>query len=454
MFRKGIALFLSVSCVFLSGCNYMGTNIEALVRPPSLSHQQEEIYDALKLTLQPENENVLNLVSPENGSDRSAVIIHNIDSEPTDEAIAFYNTSAQSTLGDVGLRICVLDQIDEQWRVVWDIPGEGSDVDKVLFLTDHATNHEYIIIGFIPKEDEQQRTYCIYDYRSGVLQQCATGEYQMLELFDIDADGQDEIITVSYEEDKSSTQDFATMATVTRIENGEFVNGPSTVMAGKAISYNSVTKDTTSFNVPALIIDEQVSKSTYATEILVGNHGGLQNLIYRQGGDLYDKTVRAQIPISYDINHDGIIEIPQTEFFPGYSADSESPLYLSKWYQLKNGHLSFVTDAYVNYSRGYGLLLPTSWEGRVTATNLLENDELKFFVYHGDLDDESEPVLSIKTDTLNNISTAGIPDGYFQVGEIGQLVYLARIYPVSDPALALTPEQVQNQFVEMYITVE
>ena len=100
------------------------------------------------------------------------------------------------------------------------------------------------------------------------------------------------------------------------------------------------------------------------------------------------------------------------------------------------------------------MLLPSSWEGRVSATNLLQNDELRFFVYHGDLEDQSEPILSLKTETVSNIAVSGLPAGYFEVATIGQMVYLAKLYPVADPALALTPEQVKSQFVEMYVTTD
>lgn len=452
MLRKKAAAAAIACCLLLSGCDYVSTGVDTLVRPPNLSEEQEQIYDALETTVQPGSS--LNLVSPENGSNKSAVIFCDMDSEATEEALAFYSTSSQSSTVDTGLRICLLDQIDGEWRAVWDIPGEGSDIDKVLFFTDNSTAHNYVLIGFSPKEDGQQKTYCIYDYEVSSLRQCATGEYQMLEVFDIDGDGQEEIITVSYREEKSSVQDFSTTAVVIDVSGGQFVQSEPTTMAGKAISYNTVTKDTTSFGVPALVIDEQVSKTTYATEILIASKNGLQNLIYQPGRDLYDQTIRTQVPISYDINKDGVIEIPQTDYFPGYSASDSSPLYISKWYQLHNGSLKFTTLAYANYSQGYGLLLPDSWEGRVSATNLLQNDELLFFVYHGNIEDQSEPVLSIKTETVSDIAVSGVPEGYFQVATIGQMVYLAKLYPVSDGTLALTQEQVINQFVEMYVTTD
>lgn len=448
MFQKRLIPFVCVAGLLFSGCNYMSANLETLVRPPNLSQRQEEIYNALKTSVQPGGS--INLISPESGSYRSGVIFNDIDTEPTEEAIAFYKISSQSSLSDGGIRVCLLDQVDGVWRAVWDIPGQGSDVDKILFLTDIASGCKHIIIGFSPKEEGRQKVYCIYDYQSGVLQQRATGEYQMLETFDIDANGQEEIITISYKEEGEVVEDLSNMAYITRVENGQFTETSSVATSGKAISYPYVTKDQTSFGTPALIIDEQLSKSTYATEILIAPGGVLQNLTYQPGGSIYEKTMRTQAPFSYDVNKDGVIEIPKTEYFPGYSESSDLPLFLSKWSKLNDGKLEFTNLAYVNYSQGYGLLLPDSWEGRVTATNLLQNDEVKFFVYHGDIEDDSEPILSIKMDTINDFSANGLEEGYFELATVGQMVYSAKIYPVSDPTLALTPEQVKGQFIEIY----
>ena len=196
MFRR-ILLLLLVGAVCLTGCgcDYINTSLDTLITPPSMNEQQAEILKALDASLQ--KDETITLEYPENGNYRSAVIIYDIDEEPTDEAIVFYNSSVESTLGETGLRICLLDQFEDGWRAIWNLPGPGEDVDKVLFFTDNQTGEKFVIIGF-STEKQMQKSYMIYRYKDGVFEQVYTAPYQMLEVFDITNDGIDDIITIAY----------------------------------------------------------------------------------------------------------------------------------------------------------------------------------------------------------------------------------------------------------------
>lgn len=460
--RMALCIIAVVFALTLTGCNYMNDNIATLVRPPRLSDEQQLIYDALAASVR--QGDTISLQSPQTGSYRSAVVTYNIDSEPSLEALAFYESTVQSTLGETGLRVCLLDQIDGQWRAVWDVPGVGKQMDKVLFFRDAQTNQIYTILGFL-SENQGQNTYYIYHYGDGIFSRVDTGSYKMMDVYDITGDGQDDFITIGYKEKKGTqpsldVESLETNAAINSLQNGKFYRWGETPMSNKAIAYNNVKKDQSSFGQPALILDEQVSKTTYATEILIFDGTSLKNLTVGAGNQLFDQTLRTQIPISYDIDGDGAAEIPHTELFPGYQQDSTNPVYLSTWYKLRDDELVDGIPAYVNYSQGFGLILPEPWQGRVTAKSLLQNDEIEFYVCHTkednpneiNLEDDSEKLLTLRVDTLSNAGR--YPYGYFEVASIGQVVYLAQVYSCDDPDLNLTQEQVKQQFVEMYITTE
>lgn len=460
--RIAAGVMAAAVALTLTGCNYMNDNISTLVRPPRLSDEQQLIYDALAASVR--QGDTISLQSPQTGSYGSAVVTYNIDDEPSLEALAFYESTVQSTLGETGLRVCLLDQIDGQWRAVWDVPGAGKQIDKVLFFTDSQTNEIYTILGFLA-EDQGQNTYYIYHYENSIFNRVDTGSYKMMDVYDITGDGQDDFITIGYKEQKSAQPSLdegalETNAAINSVKDGKFYQWGETLMSNKAIAYNNVRKDQSSFGRPALILDEQVSKTTYATEILIFDGSSLKNLTVGVGNQLFDKTLRTQIPISYDIDGDGVVEIPHTELFPGYQQDSTNPVYFSTWYKLKGNELVDGIPAYVNYSQGFGLILPQQWQGRVTAKSILQNDEIEFYVCHpkegapGEirLEDDSEKLLSLRVDTLNNAGR--YPYGYFEVATIGQVVYLAQVYSCSDPDLNITEQQVKQQFVEMYTTTE
>lgn len=450
-------LLVGTVCLTSCGCDYINTSLDTLITPPSMNEQQAEILKALDASLQ--KDETITLEYPENGNYRSAVIIYDIDEEPTDEAIVFYNSSVESTLGETGLRICLLDQFEDGWRAIWNLPGPGEDVDKVLFFTDHQTGEKFVIIGF-STEKQMQKSYMIYRYRDGVFEQVYTAPYQMLEVFDITNDGLDDIITIAYKEEpknKNTVQTDSpqqTNAYVVNYQNGVFALIDQTQMAGKAVNYNNVVKDTTSFGKPALFLDEQISKNTYATEILTCENGRLKNSIVHDDVDLFEQTLRTQVPISYDFNKDSITEIPCTEFFPGYSEISENPLYLTKWYQLHDNALVQTGISYVNYSQGFGFLLPDDWEGRVSAKQTVQDDEVTFFLFDGSIEDDSQKILSIRTDTLNHIRTNGVPDGYFEIMTIGQVVYLAKQHVDKTDPFYLSDREVQDRFVEMHVSLQ
>ena len=78
----------SAAAVLLTGCD-MGTSVEPYLKPPKLSEQHEQIYNALINT----EGSKINLKYPKSGSYLSAFVVSDIDDEPTEEAIVFYEKS-------------------------------------------------------------------------------------------------------------------------------------------------------------------------------------------------------------------------------------------------------------------------------------------------------------------------------------------------------------------------
>lgn len=452
IFAGLIAFFCLIS---ITGCSIVPSNMESLIKPPSLNQDQENIYAALQASLKEQTSIQLNY--PKSGDYRSAIITTSIDETHGQQALAFYQSSLQSTLNEAQLRVCLLDKIDDKWQVVWDLPGKGSDVDKVLFYRDEESGQTFVVIGY-SLSGQTQNEFCIYRYKDGIFEQVYSDDYQMLEMYDLNSDGKDELVIISYSDDakdKETVNDdtpLSTTAQLIQYKGGQFITIDKTPTMGKATSYIHIIKDTQTFGKPALFLDEQISKTTYATEILTVENNHLTNLTFGSNASLFNQTMRTQVPISYDINRDNIIEIPKTEYFPGYSADSEEPMYQTNWYRLNGKSFEPVCSSFINYTQGYGFLLPDSWKGKVSVSHVVENDEILFFVYKGTVKDTSSPLLSIKTQTLNSIRQNGIPEGYFKIKTIGQVVYLAKQYPAENKAYALTNQEVCDRFVEMHLS--
>ena len=95
----------------MTGCSALNFSVEGLINAPKLTSEQSEIHQAL---IESVGSNIT-LKYPKNGEYRSAYVIANIDDEPTDEAMVFYEYTSNGSEED-GLRVNILDK-DEDGNV-------------------------------------------------------------------------------------------------------------------------------------------------------------------------------------------------------------------------------------------------------------------------------------------------------------------------------------------------
>ena len=127
------------TAVFLSGCA-IGAGIETYLKPPKLSEQHEQIYSALINT----EGSKINLKYPKSGSFLSAFVVADIDDEPTDEAIVFYEKTNYTANDFSTLRINFLDQKEGRWDSMYDFAAEGTEVERVFISKRHFNTSKSI----------------------------------------------------------------------------------------------------------------------------------------------------------------------------------------------------------------------------------------------------------------------------------------------------------------------
>lgn len=462
--KKALAAVLSGLILFSStGCSVVTTNIETVVSPPKISSEQAAIYKAFLDSGQLGKS--IDLKYPQSGENRSAIVTANIDDEETEEALVFYEGKTQSSVSGGGIGICLLDQVDGKWVKVWDVAGAGTDVDKVVFFRDSASGRKFVIVGF-SMENQQQKTYKVYTYENGTFSSIYEDSYQVLEVYDIDEDFQDEIITVDTETTESENINTSgagivpvkTTANLIEYQGTEFVKTDQIALLGQAVEYNNILKDESNatFGKPALFLDEVLSRKgstvMYATEVLVCEEGKLKNLTDDPERKLYEQTYRTQASACDDIDRNDVIEIPNTKLFPGYSETDEHPLYMTEWYRLTEDGMELQYTSYINYSQGFSFTLPASWVGNVTAKNVVENDETEFFVYDESLENDQQKIMSLKVENISDIDirSEGIPAGYFEITRVGQLAFLAKNHK-GGGEYQISDNDILGNFVDLYI---
>lgn len=401
-------------CVGLTGCTFSGT-VDALIAPPKLSVEQEQIYQALQSVAGTN----ISLKYPKSGDYLSAFIVSDIDADGEDEAIVFYERSVAST-DENPLRINVLDQIDGVWRSVHDRGAAGAEIEEVMISRLGGNQRINIIIGY-SLVNRAERIAEIYDYRDGTLERTFTKDYSMMDIHDIDKDGALDFILAT-----AHTASQPAGASVYRLgADGNYYASAVTLRAGftecTQLLYGTSEDDT-----DCIFIDGATGASTICTEILSAKDGVLRQ-VYTEAAGEGVSTTRAAGYASADLDGDGIVEIPLGSVFPGYDRVGESEqLTMTSWYTLRGGRLVRKYSGYCSINDSYSFVLPARWEKNVTLKRDSVANELVFYAFDTDLAHSTAELLRICV-TADDITIADCLDnGYLLLGAKGGVQYLAK----------------------------
>ncbi len=386
---KRIAAVTLVFLLFFTGCVSTGQNSETLLKPPKQTEEQNEIYKALEEAV---GSNIT-LRYPISGDHRSAFVIRDLDDEPTNEALVFYQQNLN--IKDAPLRINVIDQIDGVWKSVADVSTSATGIDKVYFKNFRVDGPTDVVIGFNYIKNTEHKAV-VYNYVDRMLTPKAEYSYLNLEVFDLDLDGLDEMLLINRipqlnEVDNAPASGAANGTTLRMLgDEGEGLVVQSEVMLNpSAESFPSIrTNGYISSAKRALFIDENIGGGYLGTEVVYLENGKLINPfnkpVYRS---LYKKSQRRSAVYCHDINQDTIVEIPVMRLFPGYT-DEESPeaMWMIEWYQYGEEETQKVSTIFLNANWGFSFELPEEWIGKVSVKRTLTDNEYSFVEY-----DESRP---------------------------------------------------------------
>lgn len=359
----------------MCGCS-MNVSVENLLTPPKLTEEQTQIYRALINSVGSD----VKLKYPKSGDFRSAFVLYNIDDEPGDEALVFYeNQSVQS--GESSLRLKILDKDDGVWSAVYDLACVGSEVESISFANLGSTDTVDMIIRYTML-NQTEKSFSVLNYIDGIPTELYASSYSCLEVIDLNSDGRDELVTVV-------TDKVNQLSTAMMFTNGEdgFSKLSEVPLGGAAADYMSVTKGLLREGTSALFLDYSKGAGQYGTDVLycygnrlvspdsIGSVSG-SSLISR-----FTNDYMSEISCS-DIDGDGFIEIPSTTPLPGYETLTRpEQLCAVQWYTVQDDN--FVLEHYSYYSSKYrfALLFPNRWRGVVSAVVNSADNEIIFISY-------------------------------------------------------------------------
>ncbi len=446
---RRLCKILAVLAAGITLCGCSAGSVETLLTAPKLTQEQNEIYQALINS----SGSSIKLKYPRGGEFRSAFVLQNLDSEPTDEAMVFYESQSVQS-GESALRLKVLDQNSGSWEAVYDLACVGSEVDGISFasLGDGKSIEVLVCYSML---NQTEKTMSVMNYSGGIMTELYSGSYSCMEVIDLNADGEDELVTVW--PDKTAQISMAAMFTKT--DEG-LVKLSETPLGSMGAEFISVTKGQISENTTALFMDYSRGGGQYSTDVLycrggrlvtpvnysTGEDGTPHNLISRFTND-YMTDIR-----STDIDGDGSLEIPSMMPLPGYETLARSEqLCAVAWYTVENDR--YIQEYYSYYSSKYNfaLLFPSRWQGVVSAVVNSQENEIIFISYSQNSGLEVNEITELmRIRTIDKDDQEGLINAkdYHMIGENEEnIICCKETTGYLAGKLALTESELQDSFI-------
>lgn len=390
-----------------------------LLASPRLTDEQNEIYNALTASA-----GRVDLRYPHTGEYRSAFVIHNIDDEPTDEAIVFYEQNKTDTAKEPGaqdgnavgnLRVSFLDKDENgDWNATYELPAAGTEVENVAF-SKLGSDKEKLLISYSVL-GSSDKIMSVIDYENGVATQLGTVGYSSYIMLDNLTESGEYLACFNRDGAKKSAN-----MTVYGCSDGKTLG-----MIYPVLSFGNGVTDferITSANclllgkkMPCIAVDYLISENYYGTTVLYynGSSFATAETTVRDGADTnYSRHVNGYTPKlpSQDIDGDGIIDIPATSPLPGYENLSfPEQICAVRWYKQNCSKIELTAYTFVDPQRNFMLTFPGRWVGMVTATVNTEDNSVTFWKYEGDIKENEYALLTIKTVLKSDTSAQSEPD--------------------------------------------
>lgn len=410
--------------MMLTGCVF-SSSIDNLMSPPKLSVEQEQIYNALTNA----TGTSISLKYPKSGKYLSAFIIEDIDGDGGNEAVVFYEKNSIA-LEENTLRINVLDRSDGKWRSVCDTPAKGAEIEKVMISKLGSDDRTNLIIGS-SLINRSEKNVSIYSYIDGNIVETFSESYSFIDVTDLDRDNENEFLLLS----GASSGGTATAEAYKLNDNGKYYRY-SCRLSGSFTEFDSINYGKIDDERTGLYIDAVMGTGLVQTDIIYMDDDGLKKVFSTSEESM--STLRPMGCTSFDIDGDGILEIPIQTIADGYEEVSESEqMKFTEWFFVgRNNRLEKKYSSYYSINDGYVFVFPEKWENNITVKRDSINDEIVFCSYEDRK--TGRELLRIYFATDQPSIEDRISNGYMFLETKGNSVYLACIPSQSDNTDALS----------------
>lgn len=448
---KKILIGLIFIMLFISGCSFSNFETSNLMHPPKATGEMAQIQALIEKTV---GADIL-FKYPQNGDFKSAIIMHDLDGDTREEAIAVYQLAAQDTQS----YIMIIDKVGDNWQVVKTLNAQGTDLDKVCFGDINGDGKDDIVLGWSSYTSYgKELTVILYeDGNYSVLTPNET--YSDVLVSDFDNDGKSEILTlsVSKREDTQSDSDIDKAARAKLIkfdtETKKFSVADSALIDSTVVKYNHVKFGKIDDIQSGAVIDAVTDKDRTTSEVVYWDKFDkkLKAPLYNAKTLSSTAFLRDSAIPSSDINNDGIIEMPKVDLTDG---SNEKLTYILSWfkYNTVNHSNDYVESIIMNGKDSYIFVVPGKWKSETQGAYKIRftyDYDMKTLRIFEQIETAGQPVKDkefLDIFVLSKKEYEDLPnkEDYHVLAQENNKVYVATVDSSSE--LAISAEEMKNSF--------
>lgn len=423
------ALALAALCLLLGGC---ATNVstDKLYALPSLPAEYASLEAEINALLSDGAEHA----APISGSNLQSVQMVDLDGDGVEEAVAFFRKATDER----PVKIYFFRSNGDSYEQMALIEGTASSIYSITYYDLDGDGRREILVGF--KSGTELQVLAVYTLRGSEPLNLLTTAYLRYAVSDLDGDGRQEL-TVLY-----SGEENRCMADCYTWDDRELSCISTLELSFSAPELSRVAAGALSDGQQALYVTGVADNSVAAYDILTVKNGVLRNVTQNTASSAVDGGFRFLSLYPTDIDGSGVIEIPEPIPFPPLDEESET-YYRILWHDYDSaGKSEVVCRTFHNAADGWSLLLPETWDERVSLLRAGTPDENAVLFFSRSSDGQLQPFLEICALTGSAREEHARRGDRFVLARQVETVYTAELLPCDDWDGAVDEETVKKSF--------
>ncbi len=405
---KRCIVFLLIFSICIALCGCFLDPAENLYAVP----QQSASFYNLQSAIESVMADTAAYCAPVSGENQQAVQMADLDGDEDDEAIVYLKTE-----GDKPLRLCVFDMQEDSYSLLAKIDGVGNAFDQVQYVQfDERAGNEIVVGRRI--SDSVTQVLSVMTIQDGTLIELINAPYYEFITADLNADGLHDVLLLNQDGDAPNG-----IAVYYHWTDGQPVRELEASLSAPVTAIKRIITGRMCRNVPAVFVASTYGEGKIVTDIFGLRDGSFANLTLT---DETVKTVREYYVYSCDIDSDGLIELPRLIPMQSIPDDESSQNQsLIRWYNLQlDGGEELKSLTYHNYSDGWYLTIPESWNGRIAVSSFTAFGSSRG--YHFVDTESAETIFSIVSVSNEGAARSGSGE-WTQLMQKGEITYMCML---------------------------